>query len=127
MLQQTRFSFKIWKTNFILEKVRSDCTAGRQERKERVPTSFCLGTLYRNRSCQNTIAIEGKWQGELHQVTKSGKEIIVESRWTLVREQEEKPKSILIVNTDITEKQLEAQRAQRLESLGTLLAASPMT
>jgi len=38
-----------------------------------------------------------------YQVTKSGKEIIV-SRWTLVREQEEKPKSILIVNTDITEK-----------------------
>lgn len=74
----------------------------------------------------------GSWQGELHQVTKSGKQIIVESRWTLVRDRlkgqslrhrTDQPKSILIVNTDITQKkQLEAQflRAQRMESIGTL-------
>ncbi|MCC5606176.1 response regulator [Nostoc sp. CHAB 5834] len=65
----------------------------------------------------------GSWQGELHQKTKSGKEIIVESRWTLVHEFNNKAQSILIVNTDITQKkQLEAQflRAQRLESIGTL-------
>jgi len=74
-------------------------------------------------SAQETVTLEGEWHGELQQVTKSGKEIIVESRWTLVRDEEEKPKSILIVNTDITEqKQLEAQflRAQRMESIGTL-------
>ncbi|MBE9168474.1 response regulator [Pleurocapsales cyanobacterium LEGE 06147] len=65
----------------------------------------------------------GSWQDKLHQVTKSGQEIIVSSRWTLVRDDEGKPNSILVVNTDITEKkQLEAQffRTQRLESLGTL-------
>ncbi|MFS0514600.1 GAF domain-containing protein [Nostoc sp. UIC 10607] len=65
----------------------------------------------------------GLWQGELHKVTKCGKEIIVESRWTLMRDEAEQPKSILSVDTDITEKkQLLAQflRAQRLESLGTL-------
>ncbi len=65
----------------------------------------------------------GSWQGELHQVTKEGKEIVVASRWTLVRDEDGQPKSILTVNTDITEKkQLEAQflRAQRMESLGTL-------
>lgn len=69
------------------------------------------------------LAKEGKWQGELHQVTKDGKDIIVESRWTLMRDQEGNPKSILNVSTDITEKkQLQAQflRAQRLESVGTL-------
>lgn len=66
---------------------------------------------------------EGYWKGELNQITKSGKEIIVESRWTLVRDFGNKPQSILIVNTEITQKkQLEAQflRAQRLESIGTL-------
>jgi PAS domain S-box-containing protein len=66
---------------------------------------------------------DGRWQGELQQVKKSGKPIMVESRWTLVRDEEGNPKSILNVNTDITEKkQLEAQflRVQRLESLGTL-------
>ncbi|HEY9604214.1 MAG TPA: ATP-binding protein, partial [Allocoleopsis sp.] len=65
----------------------------------------------------------GSWQGELGQVTKAGKKIIVATRWTLVRDEEGHPKSILVVNTDITErKQLEAQflRTQRLESLGTL-------
>lgn len=65
----------------------------------------------------------GAWESELHQVTKEGKEIIVNSRWTLMRDSLGEPKSILIVNTDITEKkQLEAQflRAQRLESIGTL-------
>ncbi len=73
----------------------------------------------------NVLAESGSWQGELDQVTKEGKEVIVFSRCTLVRdqEQEQRPKSILVVNTNITEnKQLEAQflRAQRLESLGTL-------
>lgn len=63
------------------------------------------------------------WQGELHQVTKNEKPIVVYSRWTLVRDRQVQPKSILVVNTDITEKKLlEAQflRAQRLESIGTL-------
>ncbi|PSB42650.1 hybrid sensor histidine kinase/response regulator [Cyanosarcina cf. burmensis CCALA 770] len=63
------------------------------------------------------------WQGELHQVTKNEKPIVVYSRWTLVRDRQAQPKSILVVNTDITEKKLlEAQflRAQRLESIGTL-------
>jgi PAS domain S-box-containing protein len=65
----------------------------------------------------------GEWVGELQQVTHAGKEIVVESRWTLVRDDAGKPKCRLIVNTDITEKKkLEARflRAQRLESLGTL-------
>jgi PAS domain S-box-containing protein len=65
----------------------------------------------------------GSWQGELHKVTKSGQKIIVESRWTLMRDSGGEPKSILTVDTDITEKkELEEQffRTQRLESLGTL-------
>jgi PAS domain S-box-containing protein len=65
----------------------------------------------------------GSWQGELYQVTKSGREIIVESRWTLMYDGADQPKSILCVDTDITEKkQLQEQffRAQRLESLGNL-------
>ncbi|AVH68068.1 PAS domain S-box protein [Nostoc sp. 'Peltigera membranacea cyanobiont' N6] len=70
-----------------------------------------------------SVIESGSWQGELSKVTKSGKTIIVESRWTLMRDPEGKPKSILTVDTDITEKkQLEEQffRAQRLESIGTL-------
>lgn len=47
---------------------------------------------------------EGEWAGELNQVTKNGKEITVESRWTLVRNGEGNPRSILVFNTDVTEK-----------------------
>ncbi|HYX13749.1 MAG TPA: PAS domain S-box protein [Nostoc sp.] len=65
----------------------------------------------------------GEWRGELHQLTREGKVIIVESRWILIRDDNGQPKSILSVNTEITQqKQLEAQlvRSQRLESIGTL-------
>ncbi|MBW4631374.1 MAG: PAS domain S-box protein [Iphinoe sp. HA4291-MV1] len=65
----------------------------------------------------------GSWQGELQKITKSGKEIIVESRWTLVRDEHFQPKSILVIDTDITQKkQLEKQflRSQRMENIGTL-------
>ncbi|HWF18224.1 MAG TPA: ATP-binding protein, partial [Verrucomicrobiae bacterium] len=66
---------------------------------------------------------KGEWQGELHQITKDRRRIIVESRWTLLRNEGGEPKSILIINTDITEKkQIEAQflRTQRLETIGAL-------
>jgi PAS domain S-box-containing protein len=70
-----------------------------------------------------TLLQEGQWQGELDQITKDGKSIVVASRWTLVCNEAGNPRFILTVDTDITEKkQLEAQflRVQRLESLGTL-------
>ncbi|MBN3869441.1 response regulator [Nostoc sp. JL33] len=69
------------------------------------------------------VLSKGKWQGELTKLTKADKEILVASRWSLVCDEQGKPKSILTVDTDITEKKhLEAQlfRAQRLESIGTL-------
>jgi two-component system, cell cycle sensor histidine kinase and response regulator CckA len=69
------------------------------------------------------VAERGEWQGELHKINKYGREVVVESRWTQVRDESGQPKSILRVDTDITEKKhLESQilRAQRLESLGTL-------
>ncbi|HEY9740793.1 MAG TPA: GAF domain-containing protein [Coleofasciculaceae cyanobacterium] len=72
---------------------------------------------------QKTVTEVGSWQGELNHFTKDGKDILVESRWTLMRDEQGQPKSILVVNTDITQKkQLERQflHAQRLESLGTL-------
>ena len=66
---------------------------------------------------------KGEWHGDLHQRAKDGKELIVEGRWTLVRDEQGKPKGILSVNSDVTaQRSIQAQllRAQRLESLGTL-------
>jgi PAS domain S-box-containing protein len=66
---------------------------------------------------------KGEWVGELCLTVKDGKSIMVECHCTLVRDDKGKPKSILDINTDITEKKkLETRflRAQRMESIGTL-------
>ena len=71
----------------------------------------------------DTTIKTGSWQGEFEQLTKTGQKIMLASRWSLVTNDLKQPQSILVVNTDITEKkQLEKQfyQAQRLESIGTL-------
>jgi hypothetical protein len=65
----------------------------------------------------------GEWVGEMTQVDRSGAEVVVQSRWTLVRDDAGQPSAVLVINTNMTDrKKLEAQflRAQRLESVGTL-------
>jgi PAS domain S-box-containing protein len=72
-----------------------------------------------------SLTERGEWAGELEQVAHGGRSLTVRSRATVVRDDDGRPKSLLIVNTDITEhKQLEEQflRAQRLESLGMLVS-----
>ncbi|MBE9155856.1 response regulator [Nodosilinea sp. LEGE 06152] len=84
---------------------------------------YALDDLERVHPAQQQLMLENEWQGELNQITKTGQKIIVESRWSLVRDDDGQPQFILIVSTDVTaKKQLEAQffRAQRMESIGTL-------
>ncbi|MGH9874756.1 MAG: PAS domain-containing hybrid sensor histidine kinase/response regulator [Pyrinomonadaceae bacterium] len=74
-------------------------------------------------AAKQEVIKNGEWQGEIHQTRRDGTAIVVESRWTLVRDEQGAPNSILVINTDITEKKrMEAQflRAQRMESIGTL-------
>lgn len=80
-------------------------------------------TLPQTSEIQQILNEQGFWEGELDQLTKMGQNIIVESHCTLVRYSEGNPTSILVVNSDITEKktlQNHLSRAQRLESIGTL-------
>jgi PAS domain S-box-containing protein len=72
-----------------------------------------------------SVRERGEWIGELHELTKDGRPVIVQGRSTLIRDEQGRPKSLLIINTDITERKLlEEQflRAQRLESLGVLVS-----
>lgn len=74
-------------------------------------------------TARQAVIQNGEWHGEMHQTRRDGAEIIVQSRWTLVRDEEGQPKSVLVINTDVTEKKrMESQflRAQRMESIGTL-------
>jgi PAS domain S-box-containing protein len=69
------------------------------------------------------VLTTGSWQGELIKTTKHGNQVVIESHWTLVRDDDNNPCAVLSVDTDVTEKNLlEKQflRTQRLESLGTL-------
>jgi two-component system, cell cycle sensor histidine kinase and response regulator CckA len=72
---------------------------------------------------RETLLIEGEWQGELQHHHRSDRKLTISSRWSLVRDEQGQPKSVLLINTDVTEqRELEAQflRTQRMESIGTL-------
>ena len=72
---------------------------------------------------QKQLREKGEWAGEIRLVGKGGREMVLSSRSTLLRDESGNPKSVLVINTDITDKKkLEAQflRAQRMEGLGML-------
>ena len=70
-----------------------------------------------------TVNKRGEWVSELHQTTKDGKTITVQGRCNVICDEQGRPKSRLIISTDITErKNLEIQslRSQRMEGIGAL-------
>ena len=65
----------------------------------------------------------GSWKSEARHTSKAGNKLIVESRWTLIGNEQGQPDYILIINTDVTEQKKTEEhllRAQRMESIGTL-------
>jgi PAS domain S-box-containing protein len=72
----------------------------------------------------NAITLkDAEWSGELQHLTKDREELVVETRWSLLRDGYGRPKSIIAINTDVTEKrkiEIQFMRAQRMESLGIL-------
>ena len=75
-----------------------------------------------DRASERLVAA-GEWSGEVIQRNRTGDEIVVESSWTLLPDESDAPASVLVINTDVSErKRIEQQflRAQRLESIGTL-------
>lgn len=71
---------------------------------------------------QKTL-LKGEWQGELQQTSKTGRKIVVNSRWSRICDENGAPKAVLVISTDVTErKKLELQlwQAQRTKSIGAL-------
>ncbi len=65
----------------------------------------------------------GEWMGEMRQRTRAGNDVLLQSRWSLVKDEDGAPAGFLVINTDISEKKrLESQllRVQRVESIGLL-------
>lgn len=66
---------------------------------------------------------KGEWQGEMRHIDPQGRELTVSKNWTLVRDAEGKPKSILSIGTDVTERKAMERsfyQAQKQESIGSL-------
>lgn len=84
---------------------------------------ICGGNTEHVRQALAGLEKSDEWKSESRHTTHSGESIIVESRWTLVRNEEGTPDYYLVTNTDITEQKRTEEhlfRAQRMESIGTL-------
>ena len=66
---------------------------------------------------QAELIDSGQWEGELEQVARDGRQLIVASRWALRRGDDGQPRDVLVISTDITER----KRAER--ALSRLAAA----
>lgn len=68
-------------------------------------------------------ASSGVWSGDVKIRRADTSERTLIQRWTLIRDERDRPRAMLVIATDITEKRLlenQSLRAQRMESLGTL-------
>lgn len=62
----------------------------------------------------HAVLEEGDWRGELRKRRKDGGTLIVEAHWTLVRDDDGKPQSILAIDTDITQRKEAEREIERL-------------
>lgn len=72
---------------------------------------------------QAHVIRDNAWSGELKKVTRSGSEVTVESRWTLLPDHSGKPDALLVIDSDVTQKKLIEQqllRAVRIDTIGSL-------
>jgi two-component system, LuxR family, sensor kinase FixL len=77
----------------------------------------------------------GRWEGELTHTRRDGTQVVVASRWSLQRDEQERPAAILETNNDITERkraeealskaQTELAHITRVMTMGELAARSP--
>jgi len=85
--------------------------------------------IHRLGGAAHTTLIEGYWAGELRQRRKDGTTVLVDSRWTLIRDSEGRAKSVLVISTDITGKrelevyELRARHMQGIASLASAIAS----
>ncbi len=89
----------------------------------RVPVELNATDPFDYEAAERVLLKDGLWSGEIEHRRRDGQTVIVNSRWTLVRDDRDRPKAVLVINTDITDtKKLERQflRSQRVEAIGTL-------
>ncbi|MDB6094129.1 MAG: hybrid sensor histidine kinase/response regulator, partial [Verrucomicrobia bacterium] len=84
---------------------------------------FGAGAIAEIEGARQALTDSDEWRGEVRLHNKAGEPLIMDSRVTIIRDQAGRPRSQLIISTDITEqKKLEQQflQSQRIESIGIL-------
>lgn len=72
---------------------------------------------------RRTLWTEDRWSGETVNRHRDGRQLTLETRWTVVRDDRGRATSVLTLETDVSERrhhEQQALRAQRMASLGTL-------
>jgi predicted signal transduction protein with EAL and GGDEF domain len=69
-----------------------------------------------------SILRDGEWVGEISQYRTDGRQLIVESRCTLVKGEDGTPQSVLAINTDITARKADEEKIQHLAFYDVLTA-----
>jgi len=95
----------------------------RLESTGRFAGEFIFAEVPKFREISALTLEHGEWSGEVQHHGRDRQELIIETRWSLLRDKSGAPKSILAINTDVTEKrkiEVQYMRAQRMESLGIL-------
>jgi two-component system sensor histidine kinase/response regulator len=65
-------------------------------------------------AAEAALLLNGAWQGEMPRRTNADRDITMAVRWTLVRDAQGHPKSILAINTDITGQKMAAEALAEL-------------
>ena len=60
------------------------------------------------------LMASGEWTGEVSRRRKQGSPVLVEARWTLVRDDQGLPLSVLMIDTDITQRKAAEAKIQKL-------------
>ena len=95
----------------------------RQEATGRLIGDFIYADAQKFKEVHSLTLEKGEWSGELQHIGKDRQQLVLQTRWSILRDRENRPKSVLVINTDVTElRKIEVQfmRAQRMESLGIL-------
>ena len=66
------------------------------------------------------LTVAGRWEGELVHTRKDGSKVVVLSRWSLRRNADGSPSSILQLNCDVTARKLAEKKAEESERMATL-------
>jgi PAS domain S-box-containing protein len=67
------------------------------------------------------LAVTGQWEGEVEHVTRDERHLIIATRWAIRYDEDGRPRDVLAINNDLTQRKKDAAELTRLEAAGAAL------